>query len=136
MLPDSGEAGGTAPTAIFGTEEGAAWEVLAQSLLGLSGGEGDPPPAGVAAESRLTAPMLALSQASTIRYPRRADVPDGLRSERLPPVSADFEAQLATYVDFSDAVLASRLRTRVQLARTDTDLFSAAGVQEIGRAHV
>ncbi len=107
----------------FGAEDGPRWEALAQSLLGLSGGEGERPDADP------TAPMLVLSQASTIRYPRRADVPDSLLSERLPQVSADFDAQLVMHVDFNEAVLASRLRTRVQLARTDTDLFTAGGVQ-------
>lgn len=124
-LPDGAAAGQVDPAAAaFGAEDGPRWEAFAQSLLGLSGGEGERP----ATEAGLAAPMLALTQASAIRYPRRADVPDSLRSERLPQVSADFDAQLVTHVDFNDAVLASRLRTRVQLARSETDLFTAGGV--------
>jgi Type III restriction enzyme, res subunit len=125
-LPDGAAVGQVDPAAAaFGAEEGPRWEAFAQSLLGLSGGEGERP----ATEAGLAAPMLALSQASAIRYPRRADVPDSLRSERLPQVSADFDAQLVTHVDFNHEVLASRLRTRVQLARSEGDLFKAGGVQ-------
>ena len=125
-LPDGAAPGQVDPAAAaFGAEDGPRWEAFAQSLLGLSGGEGERP----ATEAGLAAPMLALSQASTICYPRRADVPDSLRSERLPQVSADFDAQLVTHVDFNHEVLGSRLRTRVQLARSETDLFTAGGVQ-------
>ena len=71
-----------------------------------------------------------LTQASLYRYPRRADAPVSLRGEQLPPVTADFEAGLAAYVDFSPEVLADRLRSRVQVQRSDTDLFAGGHVSE------
>lgn len=114
----------------FASDERQAWEAYGQRILGLadSPGGSDRPDASTASPSGL-APVLALGRASALSYPRRAVVPDSLWAERLPPVSNDFEARLSTYVQFTDAVLASRLKTREQLRRSERDLFANA-VQE------
>ena len=58
-------------------------------------------------------------------------LPSTLRGERLPPAPSDLEARLVDFVDFSSNVLSSRLRTRVQVRRSETDLFHAgAGTAE------
>jgi hypothetical protein len=113
----------------FGGTDSAAWRALGQELLTLRGGVGQPPPSGDAGGGGV-APLLALTQASSYRYPRRPDVPAVLRGEQLPPLAADFEAKLVEYVDFSPAVLASRLRTRTALQRTSRDLFAGVQVDE------
>lgn len=106
----------------------AGFTPAAQSLLSLSGGEGTAP----ASAQRGLTEAFALTQEAMYRYPRRADAPASLRGEQLPPVSADFEAGLAAYVDFSPEVLADRLRSRVQVQRHDTDLFGDQRVSESG----
>jgi len=118
---DLDQSASTTATTNDGAHAQAALAGYAQSLLSLSGGQAPEPSRGVDA-----APMLALGQSSVLRYPRRAEVPDLLWSERLPPVASDFEARLASFVEFNDAVLASRMRTRVQLRRSERDLFADA----------
>lgn len=112
----------TAAQTAFGAGQGSDWEALAQSLLQLAGGAGERE-AGIA-------PLLTLTQAATYRYPRRSEVPEALRSERLPQVTEDFEARLSAFVDFNDAVLASRLRTREALRRSERDLFDGVQADE------
>lgn len=125
------ETGGAAVAETFGGAEVAAWRLLGQELLRLNGG------AGTAAQTDArgrdaggVAPLLALTQSTTYRYPRRAGVPDTLRSERLPPVATDFEARLAEHVNFEPGVLASRFRVREQLRRSERDLFAGVQVDE------
>ena len=115
-----------AATLLAGGER-TEWERAAQGWLGLSGGQAD---AGASPAANPTAPLLALARESLYRYPRRADAPAALRSEVLPNASADFEAKLVDYVDFNEAILASRLRSRVQVQRSETELFASGGVAE------
>jgi hypothetical protein len=116
------------PASVAGDDDArAAWQAYGQNLLGLSGGQAAATVlADFAGNTSDAGSSLVLGRASMFRYERRADVPDTLWSERLPPVSNDFEARLATYVDFSDSVLAARLKTQVQLRRTERDLFANA----------
>lgn len=128
-----GDAPDTASAADAGTllagGERTEWEQAAQGWLGLSGGEAD---AAASLAINRTAPLLALARESLYRYPRRDGTPATLRSERLPDAPEDFEAQLVDFVDFNDAVLASRLRSRVQVRRSETELFAAHSVAEDG----
>lgn len=106
------------------------WTPAAQNLLQLAGGHADAP-APASAGLRTSNPALfALSQPSMHRYPRRADAPAVLRGERLPPAPTDFEARLADFVDFNDAVLNSRTRTRARVSREEQDLFGDNRVGE------
>lgn len=114
----------------FGTEDTAAWHALSQELLSLRGGAGEAPSAAGSSVSSGIAPLLALTQETSYRYPRRSDVPAVLRSERLPPLAADFETKLVEYVDFSAQVLASRFRTRTALQRSERDLFGGVQADE------
>lgn len=111
----------------FASDERQAWEAYGQRILGLADASGgsDRPDATASSPSGL-APVLALGRASALSYPRRTVVPESLWSERLPPAPNDFEARLSTYVQFTDAVLASRLKTREQLRRSERDLFANA----------
>jgi hypothetical protein len=120
----------TLPGDIAGGER-EVWTEAARDLLQLAGdeGEGGAQPRETAAS---TASLLVLSRTDVHRYPRCDDAPEALRSERLPPAPADFEARLVDYVDFSEAVLASRLRTRVQVTSSETDLFNGRAVGEGG----
>lgn len=97
-------------------------------------------PGGFAAAPQETqdgvATAFALAQDTLYRYPLRADAPKRLRGEQLPPVSVDFEAGLAAHVDFSAEVLADRLRHRVQVQRSEADLFNGSGVAEDGVADI
>ncbi|KLD76825.1 helicase SNF2 [Xanthomonas hyacinthi] len=99
----------------------------AQAALEMFAGEGAWP-----ARATPVADAFVLAQDSMYRYPRRADAPDRLRGEQLPPVAVDFEARLAAHVDFSAEVLADRLRGRVQVQRRDTDLFAGDRVADDG----
>ena len=124
--PERANAAADASTLLAGGERDA-WQQAAQAWLGLSGGHAEPDAALPAGAS---APLLALARESLYRYPRRADAPTTLRSERLPDAPEDFETQLVDFVDFNDAVLASRLRSRVQVQRSETELFASGGVAE------
>ncbi len=97
-----------------------------QRMLEMEGGAGEWP---VAAATGLT-PALTLAGDAMYRWPCRADAPTSLRGEKLPPVAADFEAGLAAHVDFSPDVLADRLRTRVQVQRSEADLFDGLQIGE------
>jgi len=102
----------------------------AQQLLALTGSA-----AGSDALSNDRAPitpLLTLASRSAYTYRRRAGAPEQLRGERLPPTPADIEARLVDFVDFSPAVLDSRNRTRVQVRRDETDLFSGHAIGEDG----
>jgi superfamily II DNA or RNA helicase len=103
------------------------WTHAGLDLLQQAGDEGSRRPA---AESELAAPLLTLARADVHRYARRAEAPDKLRSERLPPVPSDFEARLADFVDFNPEVLNSRTRKRERVIRTETDLFDGRDVSE------
>lgn len=105
----------------------ADFATATQALLAMSGGMGERPPARGA-----VAAAFALAQDSLYRYARRTDAPEVLRGEKLPPAPADFDAGLAAHVDFSAEVLNDRLRRRVQVQRTETDLFAGNGVAEEG----
>lgn len=111
--------------------EREAWAEAARDLLQLAGDEGEASAQAQAGQPSV-ASLLVLARADLHRYPRRTDAPEALRSERLPPAPADFEARLVDYVDFSEAVLASRLRTRVQVTSSETDLFEGREVGEGG----
>ncbi len=130
VLGDAADTAGApdAGTLLAGGER-TEWEQAAQGWLGLSGGEAD---AEASLAVNRTAPLLALARESLYRYPRRDGTPATLRSERLPDAPEDFEAKLVDFVDFNDAVLASRLRSRVQVQRSETDLFADHGVAEEG----
>ncbi|HET8897310.1 MAG TPA: DEAD/DEAH box helicase family protein [Rhodanobacteraceae bacterium] len=108
------------------------WLPLAQSLLPLSGGEANAAEAATPAN----APMLPLFTGipdQTHRYTRRHDAPAVLRSERLPPAPADFEARLMNFVDFNGEVLNSRTRVRERVSREEQDLFQGQHVGEDGK---
>ena len=106
-------------------DDRAAWQAYGQSLLGLTGGQVSATlPTAVSTSTGGVGPALVLGQGALFRYARKAAVPETLWNERLPPVSNDFEARLATYVDFSDKVLAARLKTQVQVRRSERDLFT------------
>ena len=109
------------------------WTQAARDLLQMAGDEGQgtaPPTAPMPA-----AALLTLARADVHRYPRRADAPATLRSERLPKPPEDFEAQLAAHADFSHKVLADRLRSNEKVTRNETDLFNGDAVGE-GEADV
>lgn len=141
ITPNAVQALGNASADAFATPADANQPLglveAAQQLLSLAGGEASPAQSDSEREPgagriTLTAPMLALASRSQYRYVRRVDAPSMLRGERLPPAPSDLEAQLVDYVDFSHNVLASRLRTREQVQRSETDLFKtgANGVGE------
>lgn len=77
-------------------------------------------------------------QGAPYRYGRRADAPAQLVSESLPPPAADIEEKLATFVDFTDAVLSCRTKVRATVRRTERDLFGgdeiAQGDQDVWAA--
>ena len=130
VLGDAADTAGAPDAgALLAGGERTEWERAAQGWLGLSGGEAD---AAASLAVNRTAPLLALARESLYRYPRRDGTPATLRSERLPDAPEDFEAKLVDFVDFNDAVLASRLRSRIQVQRSETDLFAAHGVAEEG----
>ena len=118
---DNDDAATSAADDGFDADERQAWEAYGQSLLGFADAPNEPAPVR---DSDAAAPGFALGRASVLSYPRRADVPASLWSERLPAAPNDFEARLSTYVQFTDAVLASRLKTREQLRRSERDLFA------------
>jgi hypothetical protein len=97
----------------------------AQQLLALTGDavrrEADEP--------ARTAPLLVLASRDMHRYDRRPGAPAELRGERLPPAPSDLEARLVDFVDFS-AVLDSRNRSRVQIRREQTELFSGRLIED------
>lgn len=109
------------------------WAPAAQSLLQLAGGHADAP-APTSAGLRVSSPaQFALVQPVVYRYPRRADGPALVRSERLPPAPPDFEARLADFVDFNGEVLNSRTRIRARVSREEKDLFGGQHVGEDGQ---
>lgn len=69
-------------------------------------------------------------QVAAYRYKRRSEVPAQLISEALPPPTADIEEKLATFVDFTDAVIASRTKVRATVRRTERDLFGSDEVMQ------
>ncbi len=110
----------------------APWTTAAQSALGLIGGDGT-----AASPSRLsstpagTAMPLAMQVAqNTVRYPRRAGVPERIASERLPAAPQDFETRLADFVDFSQDVLSARMKLRAKVLRSESEVFDRAGISE------
>ena len=124
------DASGVETQSAFGSARGE-WERAAQEVLALSRGDASgTAPDAEANAATLVAPLLALASKSVYRYPRRADAPAQLRGERLPPPPADLEARLVDFVDFSPAVLDCRNRTRVQVRRSETGLFTHAGASE------
>jgi hypothetical protein len=64
------------------------------------------------------------------RYPRRDDIPAELVGERLPPAPDDAEMRLVDFVDFSEEVLASRIKTRAAVRRAEADVFAADRARE------
>lgn len=66
------------------------------------------------------------------QYPRRKDVPETLRGERLPGAPADMEMRLVDHVDFDQTVLASRDRIRTQVRRGEIDIFRPEEIREDG----
>ncbi len=78
-----------------------------------------------------TAMPLAMQVAQgTLRYPRRAGVPERIASERLPAAPQDFEMRLADFVDFSQDVLSARMKLRAKVLRSESEVFDRAGVSE------
>lgn len=130
--PASSDGTGVPQPDVFDASDTTAWRVLAQELLQLRDGAGERPAASTTPTPTggVIAPLLALTQSAQYRYPLREDVPRSLRSERLPPPAPDYEAQLAAHVDFSDAVLGSRLRNREALRRSERDLFDGVRSDE------
>jgi hypothetical protein len=97
----------------------AGFGAAAQATLSMPQGSGGTP-------RPLDRIMSVYAQAVVrpFEYCRRAGVPASLRGEKLPPPTEDFEAGLAAHVDFSPLVLAERHRNRVQVQRTESDLFA------------
>lgn len=128
---DEGDPHDEAATAADGDVAGGerdTWTQAARDLLQLAGDEGEPS-AARGADKVPVAPLI-LARPVLHRYPRRTDAPDALRGERLPPPESDFEARLADFVDFSERVLASRLRTQTAMTRRESGLFDDRTVQE------
>jgi hypothetical protein len=104
------------------------WIRAARDLLQVAGDEGSGTAPGTATTAAVS--PLILARPGLHRYARRADGPETLRGERLPPPDSDFEARLADFADFSDRVLASRLRTQTQVTRRESGLFDDRAVHE------
>ncbi|MHB1641436.1 MAG: DEAD/DEAH box helicase [Acidithiobacillus sp.] len=68
-------------------------------------------------------PLLNLASSQIHRYQRAPVAPTTLRSERKPNLPPQFEVAIADHVDFNDAVLGTRFKSRVQVHRSETGLF-------------
>lgn len=106
---------------------GADLPTLTQALQDSLALEGGSPPRQ--RDERIAA-AFALAPASIYTYVCRPGGPAFLRSECLPPAPEDFEAGLAAHVNFSAEVLADRFRNRVQVQRSEADLFDGREVRE------
>lgn len=106
------------------------WRSAAQELLQLAGATAADP--AVSADPSRAA-LLTMTQRSVHSYPRHKDSPASLRSERLPPPHADFEARLVDFVDFTPEILNSRTRTRERVSRDERDLFQGSHVGDDGK---
>jgi hypothetical protein len=97
----------------------AGFGAAAQATMSMPAGEGGAP--------RPLDQIMATYAEAVVQpheYARRADAPAILRGEKLPPAADDFEAGVAAHVNFSPVVLADRQRNRVQVRRTESDLFA------------
>lgn len=121
---------GEAPTNAWCDAQLPALAQALQDSLALEGGS-----PSLQRDERV-ATAFALAPASLYRYPRRPDGPPFLLSERLPPVASDFEAGLAAHVNFSAEVLGDRFRDRVQVQRSESDLFDGHDVRDDGTPDV
>ena len=100
----------------------------AQQLLALTGDAALPE----SSTPERMAPLLVLTRRDVLHYLRKPGAPAELRGERLPPAPSDLEARLVDFVDFSPAVLESRNRSRVQVRRDQTELFSGLPIEDEG----
>lgn len=138
MFPPKHAPAGTSnpPTAVdeSGTavEAPALWSSAAQSALGLLGGAaaGLPPSTTAQTGGGAGLPFAMQVGPSVHRYPRRAGVPERIASERLPVAPQDFEARLVDHVDFSQTVLADRMKSRAKVLRSEADMFGANHIGE------
>lgn len=87
---------------------------------------GTPNPSQSSTPAQSMLPLLNLESNQVYRYPRAPDTPATLRSERKPNLPPQFEEAIADHVDFSDTVLGMRFKSRVQVHRSETDLFDEA----------
>ena len=78
-------------------------------------------PSSPPAQSML--PLLDLASSLVYRYQRIPGTPTTLRSEKKPDLPPQFEAAIVDHVDFSDTVLGTRFKSRVQVHRGETALF-------------
>ncbi len=133
--PTEASGAGGSPTALDANgepvEAPAQWTAAAQSALGLLDGEAGPAPWQASSPIAGTVMPLAMQVAQNVlRYPRRAGVPERIASERLPVASQDFEARLVDHVDFSQDVLAARMKSRARVLRSESEVFGTEGVRE------
>lgn len=105
------------------------WVPAARDLLQMAGETGSNSTPAVSGTSPA---WLTLARESLHRYPRHAQAPAVLRSERLPAAPSDFEARLVDFVDFTGEVLNSRTRSRERVSRDERDLFRGSHVGEDG----
>lgn len=110
----------------------APWTTAAQSALGLIGGDGlaapRPPLSSTPADAGT--PLAMQVAQGTLRYPRRAGVPERIASERLPAAPQDFETRLADFVDFSQEVLGARMKSRAKVLRSESEVFGSEAISE------
>lgn len=116
-------------------EAPAQWTSTAQSALGLLGGVSAGAPSlpatgNVAAGTAMPVPLAMSIAPGLHRYPRRAVVPERIASERLPDAPRDFESRLVDHVDFSEQVLAARMKSRAKVLRSESEMFVNAQVSE------
>jgi superfamily II DNA or RNA helicase len=113
-------------------EAPAPWTTAAQSALGLIGGDGvaAPRPPSSSAPTGAVTPLAMQVAQGTLRYPRRAGVPERIASERLPAAPQDFETRLADFVDFSQEVLGARMKSRAKVLRSESEVFGSEAITE------
>ncbi len=68
-------------------------------------------------------PLLNLAASQVYRYQRIPVAPATLRTERTPTLPPQFEEAIVDHVTFNDSVLGTRLKSRVQVHRSETGLF-------------
>ncbi|MBU2758799.1 DEAD/DEAH box helicase [Acidithiobacillus sulfurivorans] len=71
-------------------------------------------------------PLLNLESSQVYRYPRASIVPAMLKAENKPKLPQQFEEAIADHVDFNETVLATRLKSRIQIHRNESSLFDDA----------
>lgn len=114
-------------------DDDAGWSPLftaAQTTLGLPESSGEVRPGANSGSATPLTSALATAPEKHFTYALHDSVPSQLISEFLPEAPADIEARLADHVDFSDAVLASRIKKRAAVHSTQTDVFNSKSIGE------